>query len=385
VNPANGLNPQEAEVRRNEEEETRSETLVDCEQNHHCRIGEKLDENKNCTKESADEIVNKPVTYWNSSTSITYRREFSSHHLTTAKMDCAIEMPSPDGIANVVRLNNQRIAEFFADEKNQYAKLIEKGQPNVFLLNVKETSMSDDLRWFDIGQPNDLPLSTLPGFRNHKVIILMGATGCGKSTLINGMVNYILGVQWKDPFRFKCVREDDTVAKNQAISQTSSVTAYTIHHHDGMAVPYSITIIDTPGYGDAKGIKRDKEITHKIYQFLTRQETYCVDEIHAACFVAASGDSRLTTTQRYIIDSALSIFGKDIKENIRLLVTFGDNADPPAVEACRADNFPVTSASAGIIYTKIEIVSFFRLKDTVLQTFSQEIFIFVQYFLESTQ
>jgi hypothetical protein len=68
--------------------------------------------------------------------------------------------------------------------------------------------------------------------------------------------------------------------------------------------------------------------------------------------VAASGDSRLTATQKYIIDSALSIFGKDIKENIRLLVTFADNADPPVVEACRAGNFPVTSASAGIIYSK---------------------------------
>jgi hypothetical protein len=100
-------------------------------------------------------------------------------------------------------------------------------------------------------------------------------------------------------------------------------------------------------------VKRDKEITRNIQQFLTQQESR-VEEIHAACFVAASGVCRLTTTQpqRYIIDSALSIFGKDIKENIRLLVTFADNADPPVVEACRAADFPVTSASAGIIYSK---------------------------------
>jgi hypothetical protein len=100
-------------------------------------------------------------------------------------------------------------------------------------------------------------------------------------------------------------------------------------------------------------VKRDKEITRNIQQFLTQQESR-VEEIHAACFVAASGDCRLTTTQpqRYIIDSALSIFGKDIKENIRLLVTFADNADPLVVEACRAADFPVTSASAGIIFSK---------------------------------
>jgi hypothetical protein len=68
--------------------------------------------------------------------------------------------------------------------------------------------------------------------------------------------------------------------------------------------------------------------------------------------VAASGDSRLTATQRYIIDSVLSIFGKDVKGNIRLLVTFADNAHPPVVDVCLAANFPVTSASAGITFSK---------------------------------
>ncbi|KZR97722.1 Uncharacterized protein APZ42_007245, partial [Daphnia magna] len=105
-------------------------------------------------------------------------------------------------------------------------------------------------------------------------------------------------VQWNDPFRFKCVREDENAARNQAHSQTSSVTAYTLHHQEGMTIPYSITIIDTPGYGDTRGVKRDKEITAAIHKFLTQQEIP-IDEIHAACFVAASGDSRLTATQRY--------------------------------------------------------------------------------------
>ena len=68
--------------------------------------------------------------------------------------------------------------------------------------------------------------------------------------------------------------------------------------------------------------------------------------------MAASGDSRLTATQRYIIDSVLSIFGKDVMPNMRLLVTFADNADPPVVEACLAAQFPVTSESAGITFSK---------------------------------
>jgi GTP-binding protein EngB required for normal cell division len=245
--------------------------------------------------------------------------------------------------ANETTLNG--IAKVFLTSRN-YSRLIKKGQPNVYLLNAEETSVSEDFRCFDIGRSEGTPSSF--GMRNHKVIILMGATGCGKSTLINGMVNYILGVKWNDPFRFKCVRE--TTARNQAHSQTSRVTAYTLRHHDGMAVPYSITIIDTPGYGHITENKKDKKTTRKIHEFLTQQETR-VDEIHAVCFVAASGDNRLTTTQCYI-DSVLSIFGKDVKENIRLLVTFADNAHPPVVEACLAANFPVTFASAGITFSK---------------------------------
>ena len=74
-----------------------------------------------------------------------------------------------------------------------------------------------------------------------------------------------------------------------------------------MAVPYSITI-DTPGYGDIRGVKRGCEITEKILKLLKKQASRD-DLIHSACFVAASGDSRLSTTQKYILHSAYTIFG----------------------------------------------------------------------------
>jgi flagellar biosynthesis GTPase FlhF len=228
---ANQLKRLDEEGRRVEEEDTKSESLVDCMQTH-CSVGDKLDENENCIiEESVDDVGNQSVQYWNSTMSISHREFY--HHEISIDMDCATETPPPDEMENDDQLNNQRIAEFFADEKNRCAELIKKGQPNVYLLNATDTSASEDLRWFDVGRPVRSPPTCM---KNHKLIILMGATGCGKSTLINGMVNYILGVKWNDPFRFKCVREDETTARNQAISQTSSVTAYTIRHRNGMAV-----------------------------------------------------------------------------------------------------------------------------------------------------
>jgi GTPase SAR1 family protein len=242
----------------------------------------------------------------------------------------------------------KKITELFTQE--EFAKLIKVDQPMVYQLNTKERSVGENLRYFDI--PGTDTASSSQNSQNRKVIILMGATGSGKSTLINGMINYILGVQWKDPFRFKCVREDSSVVRNEAHSQTDSVTAYTLHHREGMAIPYSITLIDTPGYGDTRGIERDKKITGCIHRFLTQQQGFKIDQIHAIGFVAASADSRLTPTQRYVLDSVLSIFGEDVKENIRLLVTFADNAIPPVVEACRAAHFPMTSPSDDVMYNK---------------------------------
>ncbi len=88
----------------------------------------------------------------------------------------------------------------------------------------------------------------------------MGATGSGKTTWINAMINYVLGVEWDDPFRFVLI-EENLRGGSQAHSQTQDVNVYDIHHQNGFRIPFSLTIVDTPGFGDNQGIARDTEIS----------------------------------------------------------------------------------------------------------------------------
>lgn len=47
--------------------------------------------------------------------------------------------------------------------------------------------------------------------------MLVGATGSGKSTLVDGMVNFVMGVSFDDPFRFTIVQleEEEQKTHNQ--------------------------------------------------------------------------------------------------------------------------------------------------------------------------
>ena len=168
---------------------------------------------------------------------------------------------------------------------------------------------------------------------NLKKIIIMGETGTGKSTLLNAFVNYAVGVQIKDPFRFRLVIDEQDSACDQAISQTSEISGYFI---EDTLLDFSIQIWDTPGFGDTSGIQRDEEIKIQINELLT-SEDFC----HAVCFVVKANANRLTDTQKYIIDRVLLFFGKEAEDNIYLLATFAEDGRPAVLHSLeKSNNFP---------------------------------------------
>ncbi|XDV28051.1 hypothetical protein PO909_031454 [Leuciscus waleckii] len=157
------------------------------------------------------------------------------------------------------------------------------------------------------------------------------------------MVNYILGVKWQDSYRFKLINE--VTNRSQAESQTYNVSSFELYNQPGFQIPYSLTIVDTPGFGDTRGIAHDKLITEQVKSFLC--SPLGIDHIDAVCFVVQASLARLSANQRYIFDSILSIFGKDIAENIIVLVTFADSKNIPVLEAIKAADLPCQKNKKG--------------------------------------
>ncbi|KAG8148133.1 hypothetical protein E2320_022832 [Naja naja] len=209
----------------------------------------------------------------------------------------------------------------------QKSSLVEDRQPLVFTLTLKKvpSDASTSCLVYQLGEKNlEVP---------NKVILVMGATGCGKTTLINGMINYILGVQWENNFRFKLIHE--ITQRSEAGSRTSAVTAYVVNHQKGFRIPYSLTIIDTPGFGGTRDAEQDKLVDKQLLEFFSIPGG--IDHVDAICLVAQSFLAHSTHAQKHVFDSMLTVLGKDLKDNIQLLITFADGGTPPVLEALKAD------------------------------------------------
>lgn len=248
--------------------------------------------------------------------------------MATSPMESKI--PRATGTSARPNLPAKRLAERMRDE----SKLIDAKHRIYHLPVIQKKTLKGDAkiaRCYIGKRPSGKPPL-------EKVLMVVGATGAGKSTLINGIVNYLFGVRWEDDFRFKLIVEQPGT---QAVSVTQWITAYTIYHQEGSPVPYTFTIIDTPGFGDTGGLERDKKITAQIKEFFsTPVGVGGIDQLDGIGFVTQAALARLTHTQRYIFDSILATFGKDIGSNIFMMVTFADGKKPPVVDAIKAAEIP---------------------------------------------
>ena len=138
-------------------------------------------------------------------------------------------------------------------------------------------------------------------------IIMCGESGNGKTTLINSFVNYLLGVQFGDNFRYKIINDNPYLAQNNNISK------YCI---DGINGNPPLIIIDIPGLY----VRLIEAYTYGTEEYIINQ----LFEINAFCLVLKSNIIRITPEQRYLFNKIFNLFSDDIKDNFLLMRTFCD-------------------------------------------------------------
>uniref|UniRef100_UPI0037E89B96 uncharacterized protein n=1 Tax=Semicossyphus pulcher TaxID=241346 RepID=UPI0037E89B96 len=196
--------------------------------------------------------------------------------------------------------------------------LIRPGTPAVYRLIPKKDY---------IGTITRVTLGTKNVSKINKTILLVGETGTGKSTLINALVNYALGVKWEDDVWFEIVEKEKK--NSQCESQTSDVVVYEVFGFEGKTLPYSLTIIDTPGYRDNKGTEHDDIVSQRLLHLFSSEDG--VHEIAAVGLVLRATENRVSDRLMHIFDSVLSLFGKNMENNIVALITHSGGRKPKNV------------------------------------------------------
>ena len=154
-------------------------------------------------------------------------------------------------------------------------------------------------------------------------MMIVGQIGSGKITLLNSLVNFIVGIELNDPIRYIIIDE-----KNEHTFQTNEVNVYYIKRH-GEYPP--LRIIDTPEFG--RGIEFDKQITKLIKnEFETK-----FDSINAICFVTQS-NARLTPNEKFTFLEIMNLFANDVAENFIAMLTFCDGREPQIINELKNES-----------------------------------------------
>lgn len=121
----------------------------------------------------------------------------------------------------------------------------------------------------------------------------------------------------------------------QSQSLTSSVTVYRIPRTAGFMVNSGVNIIDTPGFNDTRK-NFDRRITNQIKELFEKR----VRHLDAVLIVVPLSATRLTEGQQHVFSSILRLFGKDIRGNIFVAITWDDSGELQCLSVLEKSGIP---------------------------------------------
>lgn len=165
----------------------------------------------------------------------------------------------------------------------------------------------------------------------HIKVAVVGRTGAGKTTCINSFANHYYGLGYYDErkiaitqnfelidssnnakvkFKLECnfpefMSKQTDIDSNQTNSQTQRSNIYTFSGNGP-----TLSLIDTPGIGDPRGLEQDKLNVKLIVNGVKK-----LGEFHGICLVHKSSDAKKDVMVKYLIDEMKGILTKDCKDN----------------------------------------------------------------------
>ena len=156
---------------------------------------------------------------------------------------------------------------------------------------------------------------------NFENWILIGMEKSGKTTFINYLLNYCLGLKMEDNFRY--------------IIKDNKKNGYGIYDIKS-SISKNIRLIEFPGFTSIPN--EDNFIVNNIQNYIKSLKSY-KDKIKIICFVMNSTQIRLTDEIKLIFSNVWKTFGNDIKNNFIFILTSCDNKDPPVLDCIRGSEF----------------------------------------------
>ena len=156
-------------------------------------------------------------------------------------------------------------------------------------------------------------------------MLLIGETGAGKTSFLNLVCNCgMIQMLQRDFDARDCLEllrdfhdiQLESAALHDMQSRTSGAKLYSAVFGE-----MKMGIIDTPGFGDSRGLEQDERNVQSIIDIL-REEEY----VNCVCLIVNGRQSRITTTLQYVLSEITAILPKNIVGNV--IVVFTNTADP---------------------------------------------------------
>ena len=165
--------------------------------------------------------------------------------------------------------------------------------------------------------------STAQGHGNDQLykMLLIGETGSGKTSFLNFICNAerIQAVGYvsasKDFRPFHDIKLENAEARKME-SKTSGAKLYQM-----TICGLNVGVIDSPGFGDSRGLDQDKKNAREIVRALNEEEY-----VNCICLIINGRTSRMSATLKYVMSEITSILPRVVLDNI--IVVFTNSADP---------------------------------------------------------